>query len=262
MRHTRLLFALGWLVLCASPAGAVDYDEIDRTIGKEPAYASQKPSYGRLLETLRGKESARTKPMYALLLFGPEARLRVWAVLDGETLYLDRDGDGDLTGPGERFEKYADCKDIELADPDGQTRYVITGVGVYRDRESSAPQLMVNVDVKGPIEYQQYCDAAMKETPREAPIAHFHGPLTIGPRTLAWKVPPKLSLVRGEKPTELYALIGTMSADHGCWVVVRTHRGEESAFPEGVVSKVEVEFPSKSPDAPPVKRRYALDKFC
>ena len=82
----RLLAISSWgLFLVAGRAGAVDYAKIDRTIAKEPAYTSKAPKY-------------------ALLLFGPEARLLVWIVLDGKAVYLDRNGDGDLTSKGERFE--------------------------------------------------------------------------------------------------------------------------------------------------------------
>ncbi len=76
-------------LLLAVPAGAVDYDRIDRSIRAEPTYSG--------------------KPEYALLLFGPEARRRVWVVLDGETIYVDRNGDGDLTAADERFAKADDC---------------------------------------------------------------------------------------------------------------------------------------------------------
>jgi hypothetical protein len=45
-------------------------------------------------------------------------------------------------------------------------------------------------------------------------------------------------------------------------VVVRTHHGETSAFPKGVFPMVDIEFPSKTPGGPVVKKRYALDHFC
>src|SRR5262245_13351240 len=69
------------VLLTISSADAVDLAKVDRTIRREPAY--------------------RTKPKYCLLVFGPEARTRVWLVVDGETAYLDRNGDGDLTGKDE-----------------------------------------------------------------------------------------------------------------------------------------------------------------
>jgi hypothetical protein len=61
-----------------------DLATIDRTIPKEPAYQSE--------------------PRYCLLVFGPAARSRVWLVLDGDLLYVDRNGNGDLTEAGERVE--------------------------------------------------------------------------------------------------------------------------------------------------------------
>jgi hypothetical protein len=64
-------------------AGAADSPGIDRSIRKEPAYESK-------------------APLYCLVVFGAEAKVRVWLVLDGDTLYVDRNGNGDLTEPGER----------------------------------------------------------------------------------------------------------------------------------------------------------------
>src|SRR5262249_28513553 len=82
MLTPRHLAAFIGLVLAASPLAAADLTKIDRKIGKEPVYQS--------------------KPKYCLLVFGPEAKTRVWVVLDGQTLYVDRNGDGDLTESGER----------------------------------------------------------------------------------------------------------------------------------------------------------------
>src|SRR5205085_12474760 len=58
--------------------------KIDRTIKKEPKYAGT--------------------PLYLLLAFGPEAKDKVWVVLDGNTLYVDGNGNGDLTDYGEKFD--------------------------------------------------------------------------------------------------------------------------------------------------------------
>jgi hypothetical protein len=81
---TRFAWAVGAAGLIATAATAgPDLAKIDRAIRNEPVY--------------------RTKsPRYCLLVFGPEAATRVWLVLDGDALYVDRDGDGDLTGDGER----------------------------------------------------------------------------------------------------------------------------------------------------------------
>src|SRR5215210_3146362 len=82
------------LAAAATVASAADLTKIDRTIRKEPAYRSKAPKYG-------------------LLVFGPKAETRVWVVLDlagqpsdpdgsKNTLYVDRNGDGDLTAPDEK----------------------------------------------------------------------------------------------------------------------------------------------------------------
>jgi hypothetical protein len=231
------------LMLLTTPAWSVDYSKIDRSLKKEPKYSSKTPKY-------------------ALLVFGREANLRVWVVLDGETLYVDRNGDGDLTAANERFRKGTELKDVEIADPDGKTRYILTSIGVHKEEKPPSVRIMPNVDIKGPLEYRQYGDAELRTTPKEATIAHFHGPLTAGPRTILWKVPPDLKLITGDKPIELNAVVGTMSAEHGCWVVVRSHNGEKSAFARGVHPAVEIEFPAKTPGGPTVKKRYLLDKFC
>src|SRR5689334_6709996 len=81
MRTPTLLLAAALLPGLA-PARAADLTKVDRTIKKEPTYQSQ--------------------PRYCLLAFGPEAKTRVWLVQDGDTLYVDRNGNGDLTDEGEK----------------------------------------------------------------------------------------------------------------------------------------------------------------
>jgi hypothetical protein len=84
------LLALGILVtLFACAQGApipkaggkddpfVDLTKIDRTIAKEPKY--------------------KNDPFYALVAIGPKATRLVWLVMDGDVLYVDRNGNGDLT---------------------------------------------------------------------------------------------------------------------------------------------------------------------
>src|SRR5439155_24294253 len=86
MRIAHALWTLALLAIGSAPLPATDLSKIDRTIGKEPVYKS--------------------KPMYCLLVFGPEAKTRVWLVLDGETLYVDRNGNGNLTEDGARLEPF------------------------------------------------------------------------------------------------------------------------------------------------------------
>src|SRR5262245_39634776 len=111
MRIARVLSALAFLALSLAPASAADLTKVDRTIAKEPAYKS--------------------KPRYCLLVFGPEAKTRVWLVLDGDVLYVDRNGDGDLTQKDERLmperppldDRWHDYVIGDIIDLDGRTKY-------------------------------------------------------------------------------------------------------------------------------------------
>ncbi|MBP3955618.1 sigma-70 family RNA polymerase sigma factor [Gemmata sp. G18] len=66
-------------VLAAEPEKPVT---IERTIGQEPKYQG--------------------KPTYCLLVFDAGAKHRAWLVHDGDTLYVDKNGNGDLTDGGEK----------------------------------------------------------------------------------------------------------------------------------------------------------------
>ena len=65
-----LSHTFGLLAVCFSAVTArgADLTKIDRKIAKEPAYQNE--------------------PKYCLLVFGPEAKTRVWLVLDNDTLYV------------------------------------------------------------------------------------------------------------------------------------------------------------------------------
>lgn len=81
---TALSFVLLGFSISAAEESGPDLSKIDRTIQKEPAYQG--------------------KPGYLLLVFGPKAEHKAWLVLDGNTLYVDRYGTGDLTHPECRVE--------------------------------------------------------------------------------------------------------------------------------------------------------------
>src|ERR1700694_5416119 len=82
MPMTRIALLLAMLGLSVTPVSA-EPPRIDRTVRKEPVYQTKIQQYG-------------------LLVFGPESKDRVWLVLDGDTLYVDRNGNGDLTEQDEK----------------------------------------------------------------------------------------------------------------------------------------------------------------
>src|SRR5262249_52835659 len=83
MTLPRSLLLLTVVVTSAAQATAADLTKIDRTIAKEPTYKGHSK--------------------YCLLVFGPEAKTKVWIVLDGEVLYVDHNATGDFTEPYKRL---------------------------------------------------------------------------------------------------------------------------------------------------------------
>jgi hypothetical protein len=161
----------------AVTAWAADLTKIDRTIATEPAYTS--------------------KPKYCLLVFGPKANTRVWLVLDGDVLYADRNGNGNLTEKGERFvparKEWGLVWEIgDVAAPGG--RAVYTGLRVC-DRSKSrgtsafAPGLGITVNVPigktrvpqsaGTLVYYHRYRLDFAARPNDAPVIHFGGPLAM-----------------------------------------------------------------------------------
>jgi hypothetical protein len=128
-----LVCSLGaWLTVLSGISAAEGPGKIDRTIGKQPVYASKNPKY-------------------CLLVFGPKAETRVWLVLDlaydplkekpgkNDSLRADLNGDGNLTGAGERIPATV----VTVKEPAG---YI--GSFAYPESEQHLPRFAVG-DVKG-----------------------------------------------------------------------------------------------------------------
>jgi hypothetical protein len=219
------------LVAWASPAVAADLSRIDRTIAKEPAYQG--------------------KPGYCLLVFGPEARTRAWLVRDGKVLYLDRNGNGDLTEKGKRFE--GDGPAGTITDRAGKVKYEIRQCNLTRVGEKEPNAFChIAIDINGA--YRQYSFAGFADRPQDAPVVHFDGPLTleVADRNVALK--------RGEKPTEFNVYLVTRGHGErlGSTVLVDYNLG----VPADAYPVVEVEFPAKEPGGKPVLAKYTLKERC
>jgi hypothetical protein len=261
-----LLLAFACLVPSGPRTWAADLSKIERTVAKEPAYQTK-------------------DPLYCLLVFGPAAKTRVWVVLDGSDLYVDANGDGDLTAPKERFPGDGkEFKPFEIADAGGPDRYLVRRLDI--EREASFKVILdIQVEIKG--KFRQHCTPVrlvpaehrnkphgmplLATEPGRAPICHFNGPLTLRLRTTYGLSDQRL--VAGDKPSELFAYLGTFDPAHGCWVAVTTNWREKAGdkvvdrlFPvdvDPIVHPVaEIEFPAKAPGGKPVRERYELSQRC
>jgi hypothetical protein len=265
------------LLLATGAASAADLKKIDRTIAKEPAYASK-------------------QPRYCLLVFGPEATTRVWLVVDGDFLYVDRNGNGDLTEPGERvrfgaFEenqggaiaaaREADAGDIR----EGKLRHerlVVTQERVRKgysakeqwERELQALagkgsdvivySLRISLEIRprpgdpiriaGRISQYAGMDGAgflqFAESRGDAPIVHFRGPMQLGLYS-----PPQL--VVGGDPCDLQTVVGTPGLGKGTFASV----GYDGLISAGVGPVAQIAFPSPAAGSLPAER-YVLPHRC
>jgi hypothetical protein len=231
MKFTSFLLGLVILAVSSAPAAAIDLTKIDRTIAKEPAYKS--------------------KPKYGLLVFGPEAKSRVWLVLDGDVLYVDKNGNGDLTEKDERIkqvslpEKGHGFPIGDLSLPDESFPKNSSGLTIYRDPKPGALRLSITINQKTWLgEFPKLADR-----PQDAPILHFNfdGPLTF----LCLDSP---IFVPG-KTTTLVIHIGMPGlGERACvW------RENASSIVGGEVNLIaEIEYPNKDPAGKALVARHLL----
>lgn len=154
MHVSRFFSLLTLIVFWAGPAAAADLAKVDRTVAKEPAY--------------------KAKPKYCLLVFGPDTKHRVWLILDGDTLYVDKNGNGDLTEEGERVHGPAFAASTHPAHERERSVRVgdITVAGLtHTGLEVSQIQYRRKVPTSGDLglgtaqEWQDYLDSIYRQVP-------------------------------------------------------------------------------------------------
>ena len=143
-----------YLIFCVLPVQTTDLTKIGRVIAKEPNY--------------------RGKPKYCLLVFGPEAKFRVWLVLDGDVLYVDRNGNGDLTETGERV----------LAGPRGLKpgkigKYDLQQIWRHKDGSCDMSLWLDGEKWYSRVGFDGPGSLRFADRAQDAPIIHFLGPLTL-----------------------------------------------------------------------------------
>ncbi len=258
MKAPQPTLAFVGLLIVAVPAAAADLTAIERKIAKEPAYQS---------------ESVK----YCLLVFGPEAMMRVWLAQDGGTLYIDRNGNGDLT---EGDEKVA-AKECDETDPeagvflfeagdiqDGKLTHRNLRLQVSTQHLTEAPgtrayYLRVEMAVPGlqgsAIGGRIYHHAsahdfhgilAFATTPAEAPVIHFGGPLQV---TFASRSP----LTAGREQ-EVYVSVGTPGLGKGTTAFVEY----EGVIPEEVHPQIKITYPPRKDGDRPLSEIYELRHRC
>ena len=257
------------VAIATPPACAVDLSKIERVIDQEPAYVGQ--------------------PLYALLVFGTKAAKRVWLVVDGETVYLDRNGNGDLTETDERVPLDVAAK--QKINIGGSSRGEFSGMNCFELGEVAGCRLRYQVWVRRPdfvpkdessilSEFRQARAANGWENstlwritaegkpqaqnpivlcprPQDSQIAHLDGPLTF---TLKWHERQKLQ--RGAVDQIFDVNIGTpglapRNCDHVFFSPLTTDE-----IPVGLHPQAHFQFPHKDTAKPPIQFDVALDQRC
>jgi len=267
MRSYLCLLTLAVLAANYSGAAAADLDKIERRIVREPAY--------------------KTKPKYCLLVFGAQAKSRVWLVQDGDTLYVDRNGDGDLTEKDKRVTAKAwgdNYRVFEAGDiHDGAlthsglsvsqmkvTPEIVGNKQEFQRIAKSSPELWtwwVGVTAERAVAAGEKTALPKKigyvingdglgyllfaDRPGDAPIIHLNGPWSIGLQDV------KQQLIAGQK-TMLQIGIGTQGIGPGTFAFVLY----PNTIPNDAYPRADITFPAGPSGDKPVQLNLELKQRC
>ena len=261
---TRWLLSVAVFLASFSSAFAADLSKVDRTINKEPKYAG--------------------KPAYCLVVFGPDAKNRIWLVRDGETLYADKNGNGDLTDAGEKIA--ADkgsgafhvgtvrCGLLEHRDltvrasklsgyGDDVTSHPVAKAALQRDKD--AELLSVNAEIEVPglkgggddgrlmifARFNADGPLLFADTPANAPVLHFGGPLHL--RSEVARPTLYCDVVH-----DLMLTVGTPGIGPGTFACV----AYDKLIPKEAFVVVEAVFSPQKAGEPPLKQKFELRQRC
>jgi hypothetical protein len=180
-------------------------------------------------------------------VLGPEAKTRVWLVLDGKDLVVDRNGNGDLTETGKRVPASgAAFKVGDIKGPDGKMRHLHLWM---RQRSDKTVHLIITLDRKqrwfvGTDDADRLQFAIR---PQQAPIIHLDGPLT-----MRWYESPP-TLIPGAM-TELNVSVGTPGLGAGSFAMIQC-----CAILNCKVAPIaEIVFPHRKAGEPPIGTTVSL----
>ena len=229
------ILLLPLLVALTAPPPAVEDSPIERSLAKEPAYQTRLPKY-------------------CLLVLGPEAKTRVWFVLDGNDLYLDRNGNGDLTEPDERVRAIVSGKWLHfqagtIHEADGRSRTIEFRVRDFNVATGKCAGMMILLDGKRKqfVGFDEANPFQFAQRAQQAPVVHLEGPLEI-------RVYGELPALVAGRETELNIAIGTPGVGKGSFCAIQC-----CTVLDCKVSPVaQIEFPPRDPSRAPPQVRIPI----
>ena len=225
------------VVLAAEPESAVVIEKKGLAESavrplKEPAYQTEQPLYGRLL--LKGKPD-----------------VGIWMVMDGDHFYFDRNGNGDLTEPGEKL--------LHKPDPGHKLKFTNAELrerfGEVRLRWGTGQPgfLDVSLSYEGKFVLGSIQEGSdLSKTPEKAPVILISDELTL----FVFDDYPKFQLWTGNNAGTKLAVpvfLGTKSStNHYAGV-------EPESLPKGVHPVAEIQYSPKNPGDNPRLQLVDLD---
>ena len=224
------------------------------------------------------------QPQFALMVFGEDAKEQKWLVLDGDTIYVDRNGNGDLTDADEmiKVDELA-TKQMTVAG-DEYLRFDIFKLGELSGNEYQINVWVENPNFVAPVDDHEMLVEFRKErkkygwksaslfrttnggaqipvlfcpTLEDAQISHIDGPLTYD---LKWG--DRQALYRNSANNNFDIHIGTTGvatthSKHNVFTNVSTER-----VPKFVVPTAIFRFQSRIEGAGPIELECDLDLRC
>ena len=272
----RLRFALVLSVgLLAAGLAIAETPKFDRTIGHEPVYKTKAPKYG-------------------LLVFGSEGKDRVWLVHDGDTLYVDRNGNGNLTEAGKKVA--AEKKPGRDSDDAGYSFEVgeLTvggrthkglGVQFVRLKQFDDNSIAGRPDVKAALAKDPMALAVFIHADVQVPgvkggglegrLSYSVGPIDLTGVFQFADTPAEAPIVHlggplqitfcAERPTfcvgretELALVVGTPGTGPGSFAML----GYQDTIPEEAKPVAELALHSAQPGGPPIKEKITIKSRC
>ncbi len=244
---------------------AMDLSKLDRKLLKEPAYQNQ--------------------PLYALLVFGPETPFKVWLVLDGQTLYVDVNGNGDLTEADEKIHLQTEASSAWIQNvvlKDGPRQHTMTWFSVcplkslapflgndpqfkkiierHPEQRSYSIKCIVQETMPGRAKEVRYIvnsddlndQLQLATEPSKAPVIHFGG---------AWQMntPVRVPVLYLESINDFYTGVGCPGLGAGTFAFACY---EEGVLPDRAIPKLTLHLPRKTADLPPLIEHHYLRDRC
>jgi hypothetical protein len=209
-------------------------ESVSREIGKEPKYLH--------------------KPRYALVVLGTNADAKMWVVEDGETLYVDKNFNGDLTDDGPPVERKVspDLCDytLDAVGPEKGPKHTEFCLRRWGEDKGGA-QYGLSLSLNGTTRmYAGWFGTFWSDSPKTVPVIQFGGPLT-----------PTLLARRG-----VFALDSKIDSLDIGFINGGSTEGAKSylsieALPEKIVPEVRIDWPV-APGAAPLQTTEQLTERC